>query len=54
MGLFWEVPIMLGLVYLGKALGKRGFWKAAGELVPAEGALPGGAIPVFEEESGAE
>jgi ACR3 family arsenite transporter len=54
MGLFWEVPIMLGLVYLGKALVKRGFWKAAGELVPAEGALPGGAIPVFEEESGAE
>jgi ACR3 family arsenite transporter len=28
MGLFWEVPIMLGLVYLGKALEKRGFWKA--------------------------
>ena len=28
MGLFWEVPIMLGLVYLGKALHKRGFWKA--------------------------
>ena len=28
MGLFWEVPIMLGLVYLGKALDKRGFWKA--------------------------
>jgi hypothetical protein len=26
MGLFWEVPIMLGLVYLGKALGRRGFW----------------------------
>ncbi len=29
MGLFWEVPVMLGLVYLGKALGKRGFWKHA-------------------------
>lgn len=28
MGLFWEVPIMLGLVYLGKWLGKRGFWKS--------------------------
>ena len=28
MGLFWEVPIMLGLVYLGKALGRRGFWAA--------------------------
>jgi len=26
MGLFWEVPIMLGLVYLGRVLGKRGFW----------------------------
>lgn len=28
MGLFWEVPVMLGLVYLGKALQKRGFWAA--------------------------
>ena len=27
MGLFWEVPIMLGLVYIGKYLGKKGFWK---------------------------
>lgn len=27
MGLFWEVPIMLGLVAAGKALGKRGFWR---------------------------
>lgn len=27
MGLFWEVPIMLGLVYLSKALNKRRFWK---------------------------
>lgn len=27
MGLFWEVPIMLGIVYLGKALRKRDFWK---------------------------
>lgn len=26
MGLFWEVPIMLGLVYLGKWLNTRGFW----------------------------
>jgi ACR3 family arsenite transporter len=26
MGLFWEVPIMLGLVYLGKALARGGFW----------------------------
>ncbi|UCH01375.1 MAG: ACR3 family arsenite efflux transporter [Candidatus Bathyarchaeota archaeon] len=27
MGLFWEVPIMLSLVYLGKKLNHRGFWK---------------------------
>ncbi len=27
MGLFWEVPIMLGLVWLGKWLGARGFWR---------------------------
>ncbi|MHA2316874.1 MAG: ACR3 family arsenite efflux transporter [Candidatus Hodarchaeales archaeon] len=26
MGLFWEVPIMIGLVYLGKFLNKRQFW----------------------------
>jgi len=32
MGLFWEVPIMLGLVYLGKALQKRGFWAASGKV----------------------
>jgi ACR3 family arsenite transporter len=31
MGLFWEVPIMLGLVYLAKYLRKRDFWK--GELI---------------------
>jgi len=40
MGLFWEVPIMLGLVYLGKALGKKGFWRQTAEsfdlAVPAE------------------
>ncbi|MHA2473819.1 MAG: arsenic resistance protein [Promethearchaeota archaeon] len=28
MGLFWEVPIMLGIVYLGRYLRKRGFWKS--------------------------
>ena len=28
MGLFWEVPIMLGLVFLGKTLQKRGFWNS--------------------------
>lgn len=27
MGLFWEVPIMLGLVYLAKYLRKKDFWK---------------------------
>ena len=32
MGLFWEVPIMLGLVSVGKALDRRGFWKPS----PAE------------------
>ncbi len=26
MGLFWEVPIMLALVYIGKWLNTRGFW----------------------------
>ncbi|MEX2681734.1 MAG: arsenic resistance protein, partial [Candidatus Sigynarchaeota archaeon] len=26
MGLFWEVPVMLSLVYLGKWLGKKQFW----------------------------
>jgi ACR3 family arsenite transporter len=33
MGLFWEVPIMLGLVYLGKALAKTGFW--SGKSLPS-------------------
>lgn len=27
MGLFWEVPIMLGLVYLAKYFQRKGFWK---------------------------
>ncbi len=27
MGLFWEVPVMLSLVYLGKKLNHRGFWR---------------------------
>ncbi|MHA1438889.1 MAG: ACR3 family arsenite efflux transporter [Promethearchaeota archaeon] len=27
MGLFWEVPIMLSLVYLARFLGKKGFWE---------------------------
>lgn len=27
MGLFWEVPIMLSLVYLGKKLNQKRFWK---------------------------
>jgi ACR3 family arsenite transporter len=33
MGLFWEVPIMLGLVELGKYMNKRHFWKK--EIAPA-------------------
>jgi len=28
MGLFWEVPVMLSIVFLGKFLRKRGFWKS--------------------------
>lgn len=28
MGLFWEVPIMLLIVYLGRFLRKKGFWKS--------------------------
>ena len=40
MGLFWEVPIMLGLVYLGKALDRRGFWKAGAEPGAAVRPLP--------------
>jgi len=31
MGLFWEIPIMLGLVYLGGYLKKKGFWKSEQE-----------------------
>jgi len=27
MGLFWEVPVMLSLVWLGKRLDQRGFWR---------------------------
>jgi len=35
MGLFWEVPIMLGLVFLGKALRKRNFWRIRPSAIPA-------------------
>ncbi|TKJ18067.1 MAG: arsenical-resistance protein [Promethearchaeota archaeon Loki_b32] len=28
MGLFWEVPVMLSMVYLGRFLQKKGFWKS--------------------------
>ncbi len=28
MGLFWEVPVMLSIVYLGRYLKMRGFWKS--------------------------
>jgi ACR3 family arsenite transporter len=36
MGLFWEVPIMLGLVYVGKALARRGFWRKRAVGVPGD------------------
>lgn len=29
MGLFWEVPVMLCLVWLGKMLRRKGFWRTA-------------------------
>jgi len=32
MGLFWEVPIMLSLVWLGKRLDGRGFWRRVEEI----------------------
>ncbi len=28
MGLFWEIPVMLSIVYLGRYLRKRGFWES--------------------------
>jgi len=28
MGLFWEVPVMLSIIYLGRYLEKRGFWNS--------------------------
>jgi ACR3 family arsenite efflux pump ArsB len=42
MGLFWEVPVMLSLVYLGKALGRRGFWLGGARVAvaPALGQTP--------------
>ncbi len=27
MGLFWEIPVMLSVVYFSRYLGRRGFWK---------------------------
>ncbi len=36
MGLFWEVPVMLSLVFIGKKLGQRGFWKNYGKKVDNE------------------
>ncbi len=32
MGLFWEIPIMLGLVYLAKFLRGRGFWESGSQV----------------------
>jgi len=46
MGLFWEVPIMLGLVYLGKVLHKRGFWAAPEKVAPT---LDGDGQPVLAD-----
>ena len=37
MGLFWEVPIMLAMVYLGRYLGRIGFWKDYNEANEAYG-----------------
>jgi ACR3 family arsenite transporter len=37
MGLFWEVPVMLSLVYIGKRLGERGFWRTE---TPTEPLIP--------------
>jgi ACR3 family arsenite transporter len=51
MGLFWEVPIMLGLVYLGRALGRRGFWKAG--VAPTLAVSPSSEAPL-ETRPGAE
>ncbi|HDJ21727.1 MAG TPA: hypothetical protein ENF19_00810 [Candidatus Bathyarchaeota archaeon] len=33
MGLFWEVPVMLSLVYLGRWLRDKGFWAAPVEAI---------------------
>ncbi len=33
MGLFWEVPVMLSLVYIGKKLRDRGFWSVRAQTV---------------------
>jgi len=38
MGLFWEVPIMLGMVYLGKILNQRHFWGKTTAVLQEEGA----------------
>lgn len=35
MGLFWEVPLMLTLVFVGKALGRKGFWRGASAVAAA-------------------
>ena len=31
MGLFWEVPVMISLIYFARFLGRRGFWKGYNE-----------------------
>ncbi|MGV9171438.1 MAG: arsenic resistance protein [Promethearchaeia archaeon] len=33
MGLFWEIPVMLSVVYFSRYLGRRGFWKGYEEAI---------------------
>ena len=40
MGLFWEVPIMLSLVWLGKRLNHSGFWKHQPRYPTKEDSVP--------------
>ena len=42
MGLFWEVPIMLSLVFVGKILERRGFWSGETWRLGRAAGLPAG------------
>ena len=33
MGLFWEVPVMLSVVFLGRYLGRKGYWEGYDEVI---------------------